>query len=154
MEWGMGELFPKVVEQPVGNICGCSHPAHLDAQELGTCAASSPAGSAALPRPGEDAARPGTACPTAGPAQKWDSHPCAWAGSALCHVPHGSGQPQEQPATLTTGGGTTTYSQQQCPGEHDWRTSNPSPRGPRAPSSSWGPGLTPAWEESVEGTRV
>lgn len=92
----------------MGSIRGCSHPAHLHAQELDTLAAFSPTGSAALPGPGEDAARPGTAHSTADSAQKRDSHHhCTWVGSALCHVSHGSDQPQEQPATLTTGGGTT-----------------------------------------------
>lgn len=67
MKWGMGEgPFPNVVEQLMGRICGYSHPAHLDAEDPGTCAAFSPAGSAALPGSGEDAARPGTAHPTAG----------------------------------------------------------------------------------------
>lgn len=152
----MGEgVFLNVTEQPVGNIRGCPHPAHLDAQEPSTQAASSPAGSAALPGPGGDAARPGTTQPTAGPAGKRDGHhPCAREGSALCHVPHGSSQPQDQPATLSMGGGTTTYSQQQHPGEHDWRTSNPSPRGLRAASSSQGPGSAPARGENVEGTCI
>lgn len=51
--------------------------------------------------------------------------------------------------TLTIEGG-TTYSQQQRPGDHDWRTPSPPPCGLWAASSSWGPGSALAWEESVE----
>lgn len=140
-EWGMGEgVFPNMAEQPVGH--GYSHPAHLDAQEIGTHTASSPAGSAALPGPGEGAAKPGTACPPARLAQKQDGHHlCTWAGSAFCL----SNQPLV--SNLTIGSGTSTYSQQQHPGEHDWRTPNPSP---------WAAGsqqLTGTWLSSCLGRK-
>lgn len=143
----MGEgVFPNMAEQPVHY--GYSHSAQVNAQEIGTHTASSPAGSAALPGPGEGAARAGTACPTAHPAQKQDGrHLCTWAGSALCLCL--SSQPLEQPVT-DMGGETSTYSQEQHLGEHDWRTPNPSRL--QAASSSQGPGSVLAWEESMERT--
>lgn len=140
----MGEgVFPNMAEQAVGH--GFSHPAQLNGQEIGTHTASSPAGSAALPCPGKAAERPDTACPTAHPAQTQDGHHlCTWAGSALSLCL--SSQPLEQPVR-NMGGGTFTYSQQQHPGEQDWRTPNPPP---------WAAGsqqLTGTWLSSCLGRK-
>jgi len=142
---GMGEgAFPNVAEHPAGSIHGCSHPC-WDAQELGTGAASSPAGSAALLGPGEDAAGLRAAHPPAGQLRRGAATtpaPGQTQPSATCPT---SDQPQERPATLTTGGGTTAYSPQQHPAEHGWRMPNPSSGGLRQPAAQE-PGLAAAWE--------
>ncbi|KAK4817417.1 hypothetical protein QYF61_013484 [Mycteria americana] len=97
----------------------------------------------ALPAPQRARLRSGPATtPVPGRAQPSECAPRQWPA------------PGATLATLTTGGGTTAYSQQQHPEGHDWRTSDPSPRGLRAARSSRGPGLAPAWEESVDGMCV
>lgn len=145
-EWGMGEgVFPNMAEQPVGH--GYSHPAHPDAQEIGTHTASSPAGSAALPGPGEGAAKPGTACPPARLAQKQDGHHlCTWAGSAFCL----SNQPLVSNPTIGRRGLPpipSSSTRESTTGGHPTHH-----HGLQAASSSQGPGSVPAWEESMERT--
>lgn len=145
-EWGMGEgVFPNMAEQPAGH--GYSHPAHLDAQEIGTHTTSSPAGSAALPGPGEGAAKPGTACPPARLAQKQDGHHlCTWAGSAFCL----SNQPLVSNLTIGRRGLPpipSSSTRESMTGGHPTHH-----HGLQAASSSQGPGSVPAWEESMERT--